>query len=118
MYLTPETMRNTLAQIASRSAAGSTLIVNYHTSGRSALVGLYLWLIGEPMKSHWSPEGMASDLAAAGFQVDEDSGLADWAARYATGAVKVRHGRHMRIAVARHTRDRQRLSLSERADRP
>src|SRR5512132_2284989 len=34
MYLTRDAMRATLADVAGRSAAGSTLIVNYHTAHR------------------------------------------------------------------------------------
>jgi methyltransferase (TIGR00027 family) len=100
MYLTPETMRATLAQVASSSAEGSRLIVNYHTSRRARFVRLFLRLIGEPLKGHWSPAEMAAELGAAGFEVREDSNIVDWAARFATGTVQTRHGMHMRVAVA------------------
>ena len=100
MYLTQDTTRATLATVASQSAEGSTLIVNYHTDQHRRIVAWYLRLLGEPLKGHWSPEEMAGALNEHGFQVVEDSGLADWAARYATGKVESRHGRHMRIAVA------------------
>ena len=58
-------------------------------------------LIGEPMISKWSPEEMAADLRAAGFEVQEDSGMADWAKRFAPDAPSMRAGYFMRIAVAR-----------------
>jgi len=32
--------------------------------------------------------------------VTEDTGIVDWASRYAAGGVATRHGRVMRIAVA------------------
>ena len=100
MYLSPEVVRSTLASIAGRSAKGSTLIVNYHTTMRTGLVRLIFRMLGEPVKSKWSPEEMAAALRAAGFGVIEDSGLEDWAKRFATGTVNVAPGRMMRIVVA------------------
>jgi len=104
MYLTPDVVRSTLATIAERSAEGSTLIVNYHTTMRGRLVRLVLRLIGEPVKSSWSREEMAEALRAAGFGVVEDSGTSDWTKRFATGAVNIGAGRIMRIAVAERLR--------------
>jgi methyltransferase (TIGR00027 family) len=101
MYLTPDAMRSTLRDIASRSAEGSTLIVNYHITMRRGLGGLLLRLLGEPVKSKWSPEEMAAELRAAGFYVVEDSGITDWMARHATTGVNARAGRIMRIVVSR-----------------
>lgn len=103
MYLTHDAMRLTLADVASRSAHGSMLLVNY-TSMRRGLIGLLLRLLGEPVKSTWSPEEMAADLRAAGFDVTEDSGIADWTKRFATDAVKIQAGRVMRLAVAERRR--------------
>ena len=100
MYLTHDAMKSTLANVASRSVEGSTLIVNYHTEMRRGFAALLLRLLGEPAKSKWSPEEMAADLRAAGFQVADDSGVEDWARRYATGTVNTRAGRIMRIVVA------------------
>src|SRR5450759_2175168 len=101
MYLTHDAMRATLTSIAARSATGSTLIVNYHTIDRRPLMRLIFRLIGEPVISKWSPEEMAADLRAAGFEVEEDSGMADWVRRFAPGAPPMRAGYFMRIAVAR-----------------
>ena len=103
MYLSPHVVRATLASIAGRSAKGSTLIVNYHTTMRIGLVRLILRMLGEPVKSKWSPEEMAEALRAAGFGVIEDSGLADWAKRFATGTVNVGAGSMMRIVVAQRS---------------
>lgn len=100
MYLTPDAMRATLADVSSRSAPGSTLVINYHTSMRRGLFGLYLRLIGEPVRSAWSPAQMAGELAHGGFEVSEDTGVTEWAQRYATGQVEMRAGRVMRVAVA------------------
>src|SRR3982751_6406139 len=58
MYLTREAMRASLAGVAQRSAPGSTLIVNYHTSRRGLLAQLIFRLIGEPQISAWTPAEM------------------------------------------------------------
>ena len=101
MYLTRPAMRATLAAVAGRSAPGSTLIVNYHTAHRRFIARLMFRLIGEPQISAWSPEEMATDLRAAGFMVREDTGMADWNARFARGEAKVERALYMRVAVAR-----------------
>ena len=101
MYLTRPAMRATLAAVASRSARGSTLIVNYHTAHRRFIAKLMFRLIGEPQISAWTPEEMASDLRAAGFVVREDSGMGDWNARFAQNKAKVDRASYMRVAVAR-----------------
>lgn len=101
MYLTRDAMRTTLAAIARRSAPCSTLIVNYHTAHRRFLARLMFRLIGEPQISAWTPDEMASDLRSAGFVVREDTGMADWNARFAAGRAKVERMLYMRIAVAR-----------------
>jgi len=100
MYLTREAMRSTLAGIAKRSASGSTLIVNYHSAHRRFLASLMFRLIGEPQISAWTREEMAADLRAAGFTVSEDTGMADWNARFAQGQAKVERAPYMRIANA------------------
>ena len=100
MYLTHDAMRATLADIAARSARGSTLIVNYHTERRGWLAQLMFRLIGEPQVSSWLPAEMAADLRAAGYSVRDDSGMLDWNDRYAKGAANVSRAPYMRIAVA------------------
>ena len=101
MYLTRDAMRATLADIAGRSAPGSTLIVNYHTVHGRFFARLMFRLIGEPQISAWTPEEMAADLQSVGFIVREDSGMADWNDRFAQGRAKVERGSYMRIAIAR-----------------
>jgi methyltransferase (TIGR00027 family) len=101
MYLTRDAMRSTLADLAARSARGSTLIVNYHTLHRRLLARLIFRLIGEPQISAWTPEEMAADLTSVGFAVHEDSGMTDWNDRFAHGEGKVQRGAYMRIAIAR-----------------
>ena len=101
MYLTRDAMRATLKNIASRSAPGSTLIVNYHSIRRQFVARLIFRLIGEPQISSWTPEEMAADLKSAGFVVKEDSGMTDWNERFAGGKAKIERAFYMRIAVAR-----------------
>lgn len=101
MYLTRDAMRATLADIAGRSAHGSTLIVNYHTLHRRLIARLLFRLIGEPQISAWTPEEMAADLRSVGYVVREDSGMADWNTRFAQGLAKVERGSYMRIAISR-----------------
>jgi len=102
MYLTHDAMRATLAGIAGRSASGSTLIVNYHAVRRGIIGQLIFRLIGEPQISHWTPDEMATDLAAAGMRVVDDSGMVDWNNQFAEGKARaVQRSAYMRIAVAR-----------------
>lgn len=100
MYLTRDAMHATVAAIASRSAIGSRLIVNYHTAHSGFIGRLMLRLIGEPQISDWTPEEMAGDLREVGFAVREDSSMTDWNRRFANGEAKVDRGDYMRIAVA------------------
>lgn len=100
MYLTRDAMRATLASVASRSARGSTLIVNYHTAHRGFIARLIFRLIGEPQISAWSREEMAADLRSAGFVVREDTGMTDWNQHFAKGEAKVERGFYMRVAIA------------------
>jgi len=101
MYLTHDVMRATLADIARRSAPGSTLIVNYHTAHRRLVARLMFRLIGEPQISAWTPEEMAADLRSVGFVVREDSSIVDWNNRFAQGKAEVERAFYMRIAIAR-----------------
>ena len=101
MYLPRDAMLATLADIAGRSAPGSTLIVNYHTIHRRFLMQLVFRLIGEPQVSAWTPAEMADDLRSVGFTVRDDSSLVEWANRLAQGPTRVDRGNYMRVAVAR-----------------
>ena len=101
MYLTRDAMRTTLADVADRSAPGSTLIVNYHTAHRRLFARLVFRLIGEPQISAWTPDEMAADLLSTGFVVREDSGMTDWNVQFAQTKAKVERGAYMRLAIAR-----------------
>ena len=101
MYLTREAMRATLAAIAGRSAPASTLILNYHTAHSGLWARLMLRLIGEPQITMWTEAEMAADLGSVGFVVGEDSGMADWNARFAQGEARVERALYMRIVIGR-----------------
>ena len=101
MYLTRDAMRATLADVAGRSAPGSTLIVNYHAAHRRIFARLMFRLIGEPQISAWSTKEMAADLRAVGYVVHEDSSLPDWNDRFAHGRANVARLGYMRLATAR-----------------
>jgi methyltransferase (TIGR00027 family) len=101
MYLTREAMRATLAAIAGRSAPASSLIVNYHSAHSGLVARLMFRLIGEPQISMWTKEEMAADLRSVGFVVRDDSGMAEWNARFAQGAARVERTPYMRIAISR-----------------
>jgi methyltransferase (TIGR00027 family) len=100
MYLAREVVRATLAEIAARSAPGSTLIVNYHAPNRRWVAKLALWMIGEPQIGDRTREEMAEDLQSAGFTVRDDSGMADWNARFASGKARVEKAWYMRAVIA------------------
>jgi len=101
MYLTREAMRATLAAIAGRSAPASSLILNYHTARGRLWARLIFRLIGEPQISTWTKEEMAADLGSVGFVVREDSGIAEWNARFAQGKARIERALYMRIVIGR-----------------
>ena len=101
MYLTLEAVRATLRALAARSAAGSLLAVYYHTAKHRELAGLLLRLVGEPNRSAFSPQELGSELAAAGFEVEEDQGTSEWSARFGGAVPEKGTARIARIAVAR-----------------
>lgn len=101
MYLTPNAMRATLADISRRSAPGSTLIVHYRVVHRRLRERVLFRLMGEAQISAWTREEMAADLKAAGYVVDEDTGMSDWNDRFARSQANIGGAAYMRIATAR-----------------
>jgi methyltransferase (TIGR00027 family) len=73
-YLSREAIETTLDAIASRSAPGSRLVLNYSTRSGAArwLTNLALSAIGEPIRSSISPAEFAALLAKRGFAVVSD----------------------------------------------
>ena len=100
MYLTRDAFRGTLGSIARRSAPGSTLILNYHDAPPAPLARLMFRLIGEPMRSAYPPAEMKAELEAAGFEVREDTAIAEWNARWAKGQANVKGREYVRVVVA------------------
>ncbi|WP_436527382.1 class I SAM-dependent methyltransferase [Actinoplanes sp. HUAS TT8] len=91
-YLTREQVTATVQAIASLSAAGSRLIVNYQAVSISARAGRFVvhtlarmsgrtspWT-AEPWLSTWTPESMGGLLRRHGFTVIRDNHLLDLAA--------------------------------------
>lgn len=101
MYLTHDAVHATLAAVAQRSAAGSTLIINYHTEHRGWISRIIFRLIGEPQISAWTPDEMATDLRSVGFEVAEDSGMTEWNERFAQRSARVDRGYYMHVVIAR-----------------
>ncbi|MEV4705073.1 class I SAM-dependent methyltransferase [Actinoplanes sp. NPDC049316] len=111
-YLTAEQVAATVAEVATCSAAGSRLVVNYQTPLRSAAVGRLLsraltasagrrsvWAT-EPWRSTWTPAAMAEVLERTGFHVGTDRSLLEIAEELGTPARHRRTLQHGRVAVA------------------
>src|SRR5215475_10131588 len=68
MYLTPAEIKAALAVIERRAAAGSRLIVVYHSpSLMLPIVGLVVRRLGEPLRSSFTPDAMRALVARYGF---------------------------------------------------
>ena len=85
MYLDDAALRGTLAVIRELSAAGSTLLAHYHEPEQTAYVAvarrlMFSWL-GEPQVGVRKRQTLRDELVRAGFQVIEDAGLSEQAAR-------------------------------------
>ncbi|MGZ3461358.1 MAG: class I SAM-dependent methyltransferase [Archangium sp.] len=101
MYLTDDAMRATLRTIGARSAPGSTVIIQYNTRRPSRIgVALVLRLWNEPQIGIRTPEEMAEELRAVGYEPIADSGLEDWAARF-HAALPADPGQGLRVVAAR-----------------
>ncbi|MFF8988376.1 class I SAM-dependent methyltransferase [Streptomyces sp. NPDC014983] len=88
-YLTRDQVRATLAALATRTAPGSTLVVNYQAPSAKATAGRLLTRVlgssltaGEPWRSLWKPHRMAALLAAHGLRVTSDDDLLTLAHAY------------------------------------
>jgi methyltransferase (TIGR00027 family) len=87
-YLPLSATRDTLTQIASRSAASSILAVTYVTNEDRWLARLArpvhaaFRLLGEPLRGVTTRERFHELLAEAGWHVKEDTSPHDWHARY------------------------------------
>ncbi|WP_046733241.1 class I SAM-dependent methyltransferase [Streptomyces humi] len=106
-YLTRDEVRATVAELATRTAPGSTLVVNYQAPSPRATAGRHLARVlggsvtsGEPWRSLWRPPRMAALLASYGLEVVSDDDLLTLA--HASGGPVERRSslRSGRVAVA------------------
>jgi methyltransferase (TIGR00027 family) len=85
MYLGPEAIAGTAAQVRVLSAPGSRLAATYLTRrdglARRAL-GAVVSLLSEPLVFSGDPQEMARYFTEDGFRVVDDSGALDWARRF------------------------------------
>ena len=111
-YLTRTQVEGTLGELATASAAGSTLVVNYQTpwaiarAGRllagvvSRVAGQESPMAAEPWRSLWKPARMAEALKRHGFSVERDEDLLAVAARIGSPTGRARSLKNGRVAVA------------------
>jgi len=79
LYLRPAEVAANLAVFASLSAAGSRLALTYLNKDRGRTRGsVFLALLGEPIRSAYSPSEMAEAAKACQWAVTADSGIEDW----------------------------------------
>jgi len=104
MYLTASEIAATLAVVRQRSAAGSRLVVAYHSPALLlAVVALFVRRLGEPLRSVHTPETMQRLLAGNGFEVVRDQdvrSIGDALGPEVAEATRVM--KHLRIVVADH----------------
>ncbi|MBO0857067.1 MAG: SAM-dependent methyltransferase [Chloracidobacterium sp.] len=102
MYLAPADIEATLAVIKRRSAAGSRLIVMYHSPAHMLrLIGLIVRWMGEPLRSSFTPDAMRALVARYGFGVVWDADMSTiGGAMSAEIAEGTRRMKHSRIVVA------------------
>jgi methyltransferase (TIGR00027 family) len=105
MYLNDAALRGTLRAVRQLSAPGSTLIAHYHERESSAtsvaIRKLLLSALGEPQIGIRSRQTMRAEMARAGFEVVEDAGLPEQAARVGARAPTGSDLQISRIIVAR-----------------
>ncbi|MFL5349286.1 MAG: class I SAM-dependent methyltransferase [Hyalangium sp.] len=101
MYLTDQAVRGTLRVVASRSAPGSSILINYSVPGtRPGPLSLLLRLWREPQIGERTPEEMKALVEEVGFEAAEDSGMPEWAQRFGAKPPPPRIERRFRIVIA------------------
>ncbi len=79
MYLSGDAVSANLATFASLSAPGSRLALTYlRKDGARVPRSVFLALLGEPVRSAYSPEEMADLARRHGWRRTSDSGIEDW----------------------------------------
>src|SRR5581483_2300878 len=111
-YLTEGQVQSTLSALTERSAAGSTLVVQYQDRSVIALAGRRISLFaarriglddpltGEPWRSLWSAEAVAALLARHGFLVQHDEDLLTTARQIGSPTTHRRSLANGRVAIA------------------
>jgi methyltransferase (TIGR00027 family) len=108
MYLTDQALRTTLRTISDRSAAGSALILNYHTPSPQKLFRKlaftlrrsFFGLVAEPQIGEHSPQEIAQRVAEVGMRVTQDSGIKEWSQQFHASDPPLPHAYRMRVSVA------------------
>jgi methyltransferase (TIGR00027 family) len=86
MYLRHEDVTRTLDTIGTHSAPGSTVALTYIASDQGRIPrSLLLALLGEPVRSAFSPSETAELARAAGWTGISDSGIEDWKSELVPG---------------------------------
>lgn len=76
MYLERTAIEATLRVLESRSAPGSRLVILYHAPALiREIIGLFVRRLGEPFRSAFTAEEMATVLSGFGFEVLQDDSL-------------------------------------------
>ena len=79
MYLRPEAVAANLEAVASLSAPGSHLAMTYLSKDRGRIPrSLFLALLGEPVRSAYSPAEISGLAKTYGWACTADSGIEDW----------------------------------------
>jgi methyltransferase (TIGR00027 family) len=106
LYLDDDALRATLGTVASRSAAKSTLIVEYHDAEARNAYTVYsfvrkilLALWAEPQIGARSRHVFRADLTRAGLQIEKEFGVSEWGSTFA-GVTSRPRTRRARLAVA------------------
>jgi methyltransferase (TIGR00027 family) len=102
MYLTRSAIEATLAVIERRSTPGSQLSLVYHSPAFVLrVVGVILRLVGEPLRSAFSPESLRSLVASYGFEVVRDQSVPEIGRIISAElGVATKVAPHLRIATA------------------
>jgi methyltransferase (TIGR00027 family) len=79
MYLRPEAVAANLEALAALSAPGSHLALTYLSKDRGRIPrSVFLALLGEPVRSAYSPAGITDLAKTYGWACTADSGIEDW----------------------------------------
>ena len=116
-YLTREQVEATIAALAQRSSAGSTLVIHYQHRSLLARVGRRLSafaarrsglddpLTDEPWRSQWTAKDVAALLARHGFLVERDDDLLSAASQIGSPTSHRRSLVNGRVAIATRVLD-------------